>query len=462
MYAQLALLLCVCLILWLFREDRRWRKASSHALLIPGIWIAILGSRPVSYWFGAGSGGREIEGNPINTFLFALLIAASVLVLLKRGFKWGEAFGKNKAIFFIYLFFALSAFWSEAPLVSLKRLVKDFGCVLTALVLLTEANPAEAIRITFVRVSYLLFPLSLVLEKYFPMIGRGYTHAGEPMLIGLTTQKNTLGQVLFVFGLMLVWDLLEVRKMEPGRQRQRLERIRIGMLLLGGWIMIRCDSQTSIVCFVVGVFVLWLTGRLAHLPQRKPVLLGCIGAGLGLLVLDKTFHLSDMLVRALGRNPTLTGRTEIWRLVMEQNTDPLFGDGFYIFWDSEKGEAIIRALAQIQSAHNGYLEVYLDGGMIALLLLGVLLLAGGKRAIDRWYKEMPLGRMALIFWLLAILYNFSESNYFRLAPLWFAFLLLTIECPRRMWRASGPPQAVERMPRPPHRKGKSHADYQRR
>ena len=435
MYAQLALLLCVCLILWLFREDRRWRHGSSRALLIPGIWIAILGSRPVSYWFGAG-GGRDIEGNPINTFLFALLIVSSVGVLLNRGFPWGRAIGSNKALFLIYLYLALSAFWSEAPLVSLKRLVKDFGCVLTALVLLTEVNPSEAIRIVFVRVSYLLLPLSLVLEKYFPQIGRGYTHAGEPMLIGLTTQKNTLGQVLFVFGLMLVWDLLEVRKMEAGRQRRRLERIRIGMLLLGALLLIRCDSQTSLVCFLVGAFVLWVGGRLVRHPQGKPILISCIVAALGLVMLDKTFHFSDMAIRALGRNPTLTGRTEIWRLVMNQQTNPLLGDGFYIFWDTDKGTAIIRALAQIQSAHNGYLEMYLDGGVIALFLLGVLLLASGKRAIDRWFQQSPLGKMGLVFWLLSILYNFSESNYFRLAPLWFAFLLLTLECPRRMRRTA--------------------------
>jgi len=455
MFPLLVLLLCVCLILWLFKMDRRWRHGSSSALLIPGIWIAILGSRPVSYWFG---GGGDTDGNPINTLLFAFLIISSTAVLCNRGFKWRQAIGKNKALFFIYLYLALSAFWSEAPLVSLKRLVKDFGCVLAALVLLTEMNPSEAIRLVFVRVSYFLFPLSWVTEKYFPFIGRGYSHAGEPMLTGLTTQKNTLGQVLFVFGLMLVWDLLEIRKMEPGRQRRLQERIRIGMLLLGGWLMIRCDSQTSLVCFFVGMFILWLGRRLVRVPNGKQLLLSCIVAAFGLVALDKTFNLSETVIRALGRNPTLTGRTQIWHLVMEQQSNPIFGEGFYIFWDSDKGNAIIRALAHIQSAHNGYLELYVDGGMIAVFLLGFLLLANGKRAIDRWFKQTPLGMMALIFWLLAILYNFSESNYFRLAPLWFAFLLLTIECPRRMWRAA----RTERISHPAYRNSPGYAYYQRR
>ncbi|MCX6967710.1 MAG: O-antigen ligase family protein [Verrucomicrobia bacterium] len=459
MYPRIILLLCVLLILWLFREDRKGRRTTSRALLIPGIWIGILGSRPVSYWFGAG-GGRDIEGNPINTFLFAFLIVSSVLVLFNRGFNWGQALGKNKALFFIYFYLALSAFWSEAPLVSLKRLVKDFGCVTTALLLLTEVNPAEAIRTVFVRVSYILFPLSFVLEKYFPEIGRGYSVAGVPMLVGVTTQKNSLGQMLFVFGLMVVWDLLEIRKTDPGKGRRRQENIRIGMLLLGALLMIRCDSQTSLVCFIVGVFVLWGSGRLVRFANGKSLLISCIIAAFGLIALDKTFHLSDMVIRALGRNPTLTGRTEIWRLVMNQETNPIFGNGFYIFWDSDKGTAIIRALTEIQSAHNGYLELYLDGGIVALALLGVLLLSAGKRAIDHWYQQTPMGMMALVFWLLAIIYNFSESNYFRLAPLWFAFLLMTIECPRRFRSASGLSQAAEKKPFP--RNSQNYADYQRR
>ena len=459
MYPLLAILLCLCLILWLFRTDRRWRNGSSNALFIPGIWISILGTRPVSYWFG---GGGDTDGNPINTFIFAFLIASSVAVLFNRGFKWGQAIGKNKILFLIYLYLALSAFWSEAPLVSLKRLLKDFGCVLAALVLLTEMNPAEAIRIVFVRVSYFLFPLSWVTEKYFPQIGRGYTHAGEPMLTGLTTQKNTLGQVLFVFGIMLVWDLLEIREMKREMQRKLQERIRIGMLLLGGWLMIRCDSQTSLVCFLAGIFILWLGRRLVRIPNGKPLLVSCVVAAFGLVALDKTFSLSDTVIRALGRNPTLTGRTQIWHLVMEQQTHPILGEGFYIFWDTDKGNAIIRALAHIQSAHNGYLELYVDGGMVAIFLLVVLLLASGKRAIDRWFKQTPLGMMALVFWLLVILYNFSESNYFRLAPLWFAFLLMTIECPRKIWKASRPSQGTERVRYPADRNPSSYAHYQRR
>jgi O-antigen ligase len=391
----------------------------------------------VSYWFGSGGGDNNTEGNPINTFIFAVLIIAAVIVLGKRGLNWGALIQRNRALFLIYFFFALSAFWSDMPLVSLKRLVKDFGCVLVALVLLTEKNPAEAVRTVFVRVAYLLFPLSLVVGKYFPENGRDYTNDGEPMFTGLTTQKNTLGQVVFVFGLIILWDLIETVMSKGGPERKHQSWIRLGMFLLGVWLLVTCDSQTSLVCFVVGIIVFWSGGRLVQMKHGKRVVISCLAAGIFLAAADKTFGLSEIVIRALGRNPTLTGRTNIWRVVKEQKTDPLIGNGFYVFWDTFRGKEVVQELAQIKSTHNGYLEVYVDGGLLGDILLVLLLLVFGNRVINRLFMGSPLGRMGLVFWVLAIIYNLSESSFFRLDPLWFILLLVTIDCPRRSPRSAG-------------------------
>ena len=64
-----------------------------------------------------------------------------MLVLRQRGLNWSALVQRNKAFFLIYVFFAASALWSEYPLVSLRRLFKDFGAVAVALMLLTERDP---------------------------------------------------------------------------------------------------------------------------------------------------------------------------------------------------------------------------------------------------------------------------------------------------------------------------------
>src|SRR5208282_2588486 len=186
---QLALFLCIGFIAWLFWRDSKQRQFASPALWIPFLWLLVIGSRPVSYWFGGGSSDEILEGNPINSLVFGVLIVGAILTLQRRSFNWGAFIRNNKALCLIYLFFAVSATWSPLGIISLKRLFKDFGTVLVGLVLLSEADPFAAMRAVFVRVSYLLFPLSVLVIKYYPAVGRGYTAEGGAMSTGLTTQK---------------------------------------------------------------------------------------------------------------------------------------------------------------------------------------------------------------------------------------------------------------------------------
>jgi len=201
------------------------------------------------------------------------------------------------------------------------------------------------------------------------------------------------------------------------------------MLLMGFWLLKTCDSQTSMLCFLVGAGILWGANRLVRMRNGRRILIGALTTVVCLVVMDKAFGLSEIVIRSLGRDPNLTGRTDIWKLVLEQKTPPMLGEGFYVFWDSPKGKAVIESFMQVNSAHNGYLDLYMDGGMVGVGLLIVALLFAGRRAIDRLFSGDPFGKPGLVFWFLPILYNFSESSFFRLDVLWFSFLLLAITCP---------------------------------
>ena len=49
MAAYLALLIGFGLVLWLMREDIKTRRAGSQALLIPGLWVCIQATHPLSF-----------------------------------------------------------------------------------------------------------------------------------------------------------------------------------------------------------------------------------------------------------------------------------------------------------------------------------------------------------------------------------------------------------------------------
>src|SRR5262245_30027973 len=111
MSSRSALFICVLIILWLFRQDIRRKPDVSPALWIAVIWVAILGSRPVSAWLGLeGSsfvGENEAEGSPVDRNVFLLLLISAFIVLSRRNVKWRALFASNRWLLFFYLFFAL-------------------------------------------------------------------------------------------------------------------------------------------------------------------------------------------------------------------------------------------------------------------------------------------------------------------------------------------------------------------
>jgi hypothetical protein len=123
-------------------------------------------------------------------------------------------------------------------------------------------------------------------------------------------------------------------------------------------------------------------------------------------------------------------------VILEKNTNHLIGAGFRGFWESAVGESVSRELGtnRLLTAHNGYLEVYLYGGFVALVLLGVLIWTTGLNAVNRLVRGDSLGRIAVVFWPILLIYNLSESAFFLTGPLWFTTLLVTIDSP---WQEGG-------------------------
>lgn len=428
----LALFLCLGFIYWLFRTDRKHIQAPL-TLLVPGLWFAFLASRaPVLWFYPSVDVEAGLEGSPINLVIYATLMVSALVILNRRQFNASSFILNNKALIFLYLYFVVSFLWSDLPLLSLKRIAKDFGTVLAVLIVLTDPNPFQALRLVFARVSFVLFPLSVCFIKYFPSWGRMMSKSWELMYTGVTTHKNSLGATTMVCLLMLLVDVIELRKNEGAKRNKIPLRLRYLMLAMGGWLMLISDSKTSLVCTVIGVFVLWLGRKLVHKEHPGRILLGYAAIAGALAALQPLLGLEDMVLHALNRNATLTGRDAVWKMIGQQHINPILGCGYEVFWDStaaqdyrdEGGTAVV-------STHNGYLEVYVDGGIIGVLLLAGMIISGFSRIL----RQLPGGSnfvvTRLAFMIAVLCHNLSESSYFRLGPLWFTFLAILIYLPDR-------------------------------
>ena len=275
--------------------------------------------------------GNNNARSPLDQLFFLFVIGTSFLVATSRGMRWNKLLAGNTPIMLFYLYFALSLFWSGDPTGSLKRLSKDFGLLFVIGLIYSEKDPVQAIRAVFVRTAFVLIPLSVLFVKFYPEYARAYTIAGDIMITGVTTQKNSLGETILLFTLFLVWDYLEALR----RGKFRWTRIpwdRVILLIMGFWLLHISQSKTALLCILVGVFLVVRSGRLVSRIINRAVLLGALSLPMVAFFSQKLASIIGPLVEALGRSMTFTGRADIWNHITLNTVNPLIGAGYWNFW----------------------------------------------------------------------------------------------------------------------------------
>ena len=87
---QIATILCIIFILYLYRMEFKHESNVSSAIWIPLIWFAIIGSRDVSQWWYLDTVDTQefltliTAGNDIDRNVFLILELAGLLVITKR------------------------------------------------------------------------------------------------------------------------------------------------------------------------------------------------------------------------------------------------------------------------------------------------------------------------------------------------------------------------------------------
>ena len=440
----LALALTICLVVYLFRQDKREFSGVSGALWLPLIWMLITATRLPSNWLslqGSGSAAQVYqEGNVFDRIFYLVVILASIYILRKRKLDWSHLLRSNPALTAFLIYCLVSMFWSDYPFVAFKRWYRDLGVYFTVLVVLTETKPFEAICLLFRRFAYVGLPLSVTLIKYFPEWGMQYSQwTGEKMYTGIAGNKNMLGSLCLMSGLYLVWDTLRRRKQDGDKM---MARVNWGLLAVLCWLFNRADSKTSLICFLLGTALLLICEIKAIQGSPKRIVALVLLIVTIFVPLNYVFDINAIVYRAAGRDATLTGRTELWEDIRQMNVHPLIGTGYENFWLGDR-------LAWLWSrhdwgpnqAHNGYLEVYINLGLIGLTLLLLFLLATLIRVRASLVVDFRLGIFALAVLTSIVLYNFTEAA-FKYHVNWYAFVVVAMAVSRESMIAFRKPQDV--------------------
>lgn len=428
MAPSFALFLWFILLLGLLLFDPAKERGTSLALWVPVVWMSILGSRLPSQWLSGGQIGPTAsaleEGNSLDRTIFLVLILLAIGIVISRSFPWSAFFARNWTLVAFLSFALLSICWSDFPFVAFKRWVRDLGNYVVILVALSDPRPLEAVRTLVRRTCYLLVPLSVVLVKYYPAIGRQYDPwTGMSMYSGATSSKNMLGILCLVSGLLFFWDTITRWADRKKWRTKRIIVVNIALLAMTLWLLNLSNSATSRLCLVLGCLV--ITAAHSRASQGHLGLLKALIPSFFFIyvVLAFGFDINAHIAGAVGRDPTLTHRTEIWGLLLSMHTNSLLGTGYESFWLGPRLNWIWKTFAPgLNEAHNGYLEVYLNLGLIGLLLLVGVLIASYRTIWKKITLNSSLGSLSLACWTVLLFYSVTEVG-FRSGLMWFTFLL---------------------------------------
>jgi O-antigen ligase len=302
------------------------------------------------------------------------------------------------------------------------------GAIPIALVVLSERSPLQALESVFRRCAYVLIPFSLLLIRYFPKFGVEYSEAGAKMWVGVASQKNGLGVICAISAFLIVWTFLRdwrVRGFLKSRSHAFAEGLVLAMALylLGGFRGAYPATATGFL--IIGTALLMLLYRMKNDVRRMATFLVLMVA-VGLLCLTYVDSLVPAVTSVFDRDESFTGRSDIWRMVTDvASRNPWFGVGYGGYWGLQ--DEMVRSSVGVKEAHSGYLDVYLEVGIVGIVLLLMFLLSYHRRALRELNHAYDWGLFGICLLMMTLMHNFTESNFLRTSSyFWNVTVFLTI------------------------------------
>jgi len=397
--------------------------------------MALCGSKSISYWLYPStqlySRARfnYIEGSSFDRTFLIVFICLGLVILYGRRDKIRDFLLDNRALILLFAYALTSISWSAYQGVAIKRWIRAVGDIVMALVILTDEHPKDAFEHVIRRCGILLIPLSLYFIKFNRVLGVGYTDDGlKEMWIGVTLHKNLLGQLCAIICVFLLWRMLKALP--------KIDIFDLVCLVVSFYLLVGSHSATSIVVFIIGASI--LIGATYFGAKKKKFsrfILASIFAvfiiqGMYLALYERSA--TQAIFGATGRDPTFTGRLPLWTDLIKIGKDrTAFGHGYGSFWLGSLTHNLWDTYVWMPtSGHNGYIDVFLDLGLVGLVVLIYYCISTYRRILGSMDADASTGKLMMAYFIMIILHNITESSLAQPTSfLWFIFLLISIKIP---------------------------------
>jgi O-antigen ligase len=244
--------------------------------------------------------------------------------------------------------------------------------------------------------------LSLLTFIAVPSIGRETALGYERAMRGVFSQKNPMAECMLLGLTCFCYRLL--------REGIRLRHLAALALLLLCIALGR--SATSLAVAALVLFATAWLGTVRHPRSRLVLAFGALWTTLAVVTIGLIGP--ELVFHAVGRDASLTGRGPLWHEVLRVIAKrPLLGHGYAGFWNEDSREVQYLWLKigwQAPDAHDGYLDVAVELGLVGLLLYALMwgrVMFGALAALRA--RTLPEAPWAVLFMLANLVLNVDEG-----------------------------------------------------
>lgn len=375
------------------RNDSKTRLGVSAFAIV--VFLFLFGSNAVRY----------VVGLPAFFVLSGFVVLACLVgffIVKPPKFRW---YRLPAPVYWFMTLVVLSISWSAYPFESFLGISAQIGTTIVAIVLAYVLTWHELLR-TLAATMRWLIGLSLAFELWVAIVIR------EPLMTWWMQQpegktlkllfwsrdqlfdggpiQGVVGSAILLGFIALLGLILFAIQLRAGLVRPFYGWVWVSIAVLT--LLLTRSAGVTVAAIAVGVallFALW--GRRVPQDKRHPVY--ATATGLILILAATLIFARDFLFGLLGKSGDMTGRMETWQKVWELiEQKPWFGWGWVSYWPTwvEPFKGLdTKAGVAVMSAHNAWLDVWLQIGIIGVLVFAPIVFLTWQRT---WFRAVDAPR----------------------------------------------------------------------
>jgi exopolysaccharide production protein ExoQ len=350
--------------------------------------------------------GAEAEAAQGTLFAQAIWLVVYLITFALIAPRWRlilRLFVRNKLLLLLVVLALASVLWSAAPEVTLRRSIALLGTTLFGFYLSARYTVGTQVRLLAWALG-IAAVLSLLLALALPTYGISDDPFTPGDWRGVFDHKNNLGSSM-VLGAM-VFLLLATSS-------HKLRWLAWVCFILSLALLLLSNSVTALVVFLTLLVLLPLFRALRwRYTLAVPFLIFAVVL-VGAVAVYSVSN-TEIVLNTLGRDATLTGRTQLWDVVLDMiREQPWLGYGYSAFWLGLEGPSARLWLATGQEyshAHNSFLDLWLQLGLLGVAVFSLGFVLAFSRAVI-WTRQTRSteGLWPIIFLTFVPLYSLTES-----------------------------------------------------